>query len=253
VAKDSPSRLARGLLILLGLLALGAAWLWPHLPKQDGPRIDAGQGLVGVLAGGYVYAWVLKTPNGAALVDAGVDPQGKELLAELARQGVKPEQVHTILLTHGHVDHWGAAHLFPNARVLHGPGEDALLRNEYPQKSLVGRLTRSKPRPPLPAKLEPVKDGEVLDLDGEKVRVIHVPGHTPGSAVYLWRDVLFTGDVLVRSNRGLEHSPFIFSEDNALNNKSLRKLRDVDFSRVADGHAGLTVNARAELDRFLKK
>jgi glyoxylase-like metal-dependent hydrolase (beta-lactamase superfamily II) len=109
------------------------------------------------------------------------------------------------------------------------------------------------PRPPLPARLEPVEDGEELDLDGEKVHVILVPGHTPGSAVYLWRDVLFTGDVLVRSNRGLEPSPFFFSEDNAQNSESLRKLRDAAFSRVADGHAGITEGAREQLDKLLKK
>jgi hydroxyacylglutathione hydrolase len=252
VAKDSPSRLARALFILLGLVLLGAAWAWPSLPKREGARIEAGPQLVGVLTGGYSYAWVLKTANGAALVDAGADPGGKELIAELETQGVKPEQVHTILLTHGHLDHWAAAHLFPNARVLHGPGEDALLRNEFPPKSVVGRLTRSMARPPLPAKMEPVKDGEELDVDGEKIRVILVPGHTPGSAVYLWRDVLFTGDVLVRSNRGLGASPFIFNEDNAQSRESLRRLRDVDFSRVADGHAGFTVDAQEQTGKLLK-
>jgi glyoxylase-like metal-dependent hydrolase (beta-lactamase superfamily II) len=252
VAKDSPSRLARALFILLGLLLLGAAWAWPRLPKREGARVEAGP-LVGVLTGGYSYAWVLKTPNGAALVDAGADPQGKELLAELAMQGLKPEQVHTILLTHGHVDHWGAAHLFPKARVLHGPGEDALLRNVYPQKSVVGQLTRSMARPPLPAKLEAVRDGEELDVDGEKIRVIHQPGHTPGSTVYLWRDVLFTGDVLVRSNRGLAPSSFIFSEDEAQARESLRRLGALDFSRTADGHAGLTVDGREQVGKLLKK
>lgn len=252
MAKDAPSRLARALFILLGLLLLGAAWAWPSLPQREGARIDAGPQLVGVLTGGYSYAWVLKTVNGAALVDAGADPRGQELLAELAAQGVKPEQVHTILLTHGHVDHWAAAHLFPNARVLHGTGEDTLLRNEFSPKSVVGRLTRSMARPPLPAKLEPVKDGEELDVDGEKIRVLLVPGHTPGSAAYLWRDVLFTGDVLVRSNRGLGPSPFIFNEDNAQSREILRGLRDVDFSRVADGHAGLTVDAREQVGKLLK-
>jgi glyoxylase-like metal-dependent hydrolase (beta-lactamase superfamily II) len=253
VAKDSPSRLARALFILLGLLMLGAAWAWPQLPKRDGARIDAGPRLVGVLTSGYSYAWVLKTPNGAALVDAGADPQGKELLAELAEQDVKPEQVHTILLTHGHVDHWAAAHLFPNARVMLEPAEISLLRNEYPPKSVVGRLTRSMARPPLPAKLEGVEDGEELDVDGEKIRAIHVPGHTPGSLAYLWKGVLFTGDVLVRSNRGLAPSPFIFSEDDAQSRQSLRRLLDAEFSRVADGHAGLTVDAREQLGKLLKK
>jgi hydroxyacylglutathione hydrolase len=252
VAKDSPSRLARALLILLGLLLLGAAWAWPSFPKREGARIDAGPQLVGVLTGGYSYAWVLKTANGAALVDAGADPRGKELIAELETQGVKPEQVHTILLTHGHVDHWAAAQLFPNARVLLEPAEVSLIRNEHPPKSVVGRLTRSMARPPLPAKLEGVEDGKELDVDGEKIRVIHVPGHTPGSLAFLWKDVLFTGDVLVRSNQGLAPSPFIFNEDNAQCRQSLRRLLDVDFSRVADGHAGLTVDARAQVGKLLK-
>jgi hydroxyacylglutathione hydrolase len=252
VAKDSPSRLARAFFILLGLLLLGAAWVWPHLPKRTGPRVEAGSGLVGVISGGYSFAWVLKTPNGAALVDAGGDAAGGELLAELKAQGVTPDAVHTVLITHGHVDHWAAAHLFPNARVVIGPGEGALIRGEFPQRSLVGRLTRSMARPPVPARLEEVKDGDELDVDGEKVRVIHVPGHTPGSVVYLWRDVLFSGDALVRSNRGLEPSPFIFTEDTQQGTASLAKLREVPFTRVADGHAGLTLDGAAQLRQLLE-
>jgi glyoxylase-like metal-dependent hydrolase (beta-lactamase superfamily II) len=251
VAKDSPSKLARGLFILLGLLALVAAWLWPQLPQGGGARIPVSSELTGV-RDGIAYAWVLKTPNGAALVDAGRDPQGKALLAELASAGVRPEQVHTVLITHGHVDHWAAAHLFPNARVVAGPGEAAVIRGEFVQTSLVGRLTRSMARPPVPAKLEEVKDGEELDVDGEKIRVIHLPGHTPGSALYLWRDVLFTGDTLVNSKRGLGTSPFFFSEDNAQTLSALGKLREVPFSRVADGHAGLTVDAREQVLKLLK-
>ncbi|MFL5346073.1 MAG: MBL fold metallo-hydrolase [Hyalangium sp.] len=252
MAKDSPSRLARALFILLGLGLLGAAWLWPQLPERGGARIDAGQGLTGVLCNGYAYAWVLQTPHGAALVDAGADPQGKDLLEVLAARGVKPEQVHTVLLTHGHMDHWAAAHLFPHARVLAGPGEAALIRGEYPEKSLAGRLTRSMKRPPLPSKLEEVKDGQELDVDGEKIRVITLPGHTPGSAAYLWRDVLFTGDALVHSHKGLTTSPSFFSEDTEEGRESLRKLREVGFSRVADGHAGLTVDAKEQLLQTLK-
>jgi glyoxylase-like metal-dependent hydrolase (beta-lactamase superfamily II) len=252
MAKDSPSRLARFLFIVVGVLLLGAAWVWPRLPQREGARVDAGNGLVGVLTAGYAYAWVLKTPHGAALVDAGADPKGTELLAELSKQGVAPEQVHTVLLTHGHVDHWAAAHLFPKARVVVAASELPVLRGEYTQKSLVGKLTRSMERPPLPTKLEPAEEGAELDVDGEKVRVFLVPGHTPGSVVYQWRDVLFLGDVLVRNKEGLAPSPGIFSEDNAQNRQSLEKLRGVDFARVADGHAGLTVDGREQLLKALK-
>jgi hydroxyacylglutathione hydrolase len=250
VAKEAPSRLARALFIFLGLVLLSAAWLWPHLPKGGEARIAVSPELTGV-RDGHGYAWVLKTPHGAALVDAGIDPQGKKLLAELASAGVSPEQVHTVLITHGHVDHWGGAHLFPKARVVVGPGEGAVIRGEYVQKSLVGRLTRSMAKPPVPAKLEEVKDGEELSVDGETIRVIHVPGHTPGSVLYLWRDLLFTGDTLVASKRGLGTSPFIFSESNEESLVSMRKLREVPFSRVADGHSGLTRGAREQVLKLL--
>ena len=252
MAKDSPSRLLRALFIFLGLVMLGAAWAWPRLPVRGPARIEVTPELTGVLLDGYSYTWVLKTPNGAALVDAGMDVKGKQLLAELASAGVRPEQVHTVLLTHGHVDHWGGAHLFPNARVVVGPGEAAVIRGEYVQKSLVGRLTRSRARPPVPARLEEVKDGEALSVDGETLRVLHVPGHTPGSVLYLWRDVLFSGDTLVRSKQGLGPSPGIFSEDNAQSLSAMVKLREVPFSRVADGHTGLTLEARPQVLELLK-
>ncbi len=133
-----------------------------------------------------------------------------------------------------------------------GPGEAALIRGEYVQKSLVGRLTRLMAKPPVPARLEEVKDGEELSADGETLRVIHVPGHTPGSAMYLWRDVLFTGDSLIATKRGLGPSPVIFAEDNGQNLASLAKLREVPFSRMADGHTGLTVEARQRMLELLK-
>jgi len=253
VAKDSPSKLARALLILLGLGMLGAAWGWTQMPPKGPARIEVMPGLSGVLLDGYSYAWVLKTANGAVLVDAGMDAKGKHLLAELASAGLRPEQVHTVLITHGHLDHWGGAHLFPQARVIVGPGEAAVLQGSFEQKSLVGRVTRRMARPPLPARLEEAKDGQELSLDGETIRVIHVPGHTPGSALYLWRDVLFTGDSLVKGRKGgLGPSPFIFSESNEQTVASVAKLREVSFSRVADGHTGLTEDAKPLVLKLLK-
>jgi len=252
VAKDSPSKLARGLFIFLGLVLLMAAWIWPQLPARGPARIPVTPELTGVLLDGYVYAWVLKTPNGAALVDAGVDGQGKQLLAELASLGVSPEQVHTVLLTHGHADHWGGAHLFPKARVVVGPGEAAVIRGEYTQKSLVGRLTRSTAKPPVPAGLEEVKDGDELNAGGETLRVIHVPGHTPGSVALQWRDLLFTGDALMRRRGGVGPAPALLNEDTGRARESLRALLQLPFTRTADGHTGLTENAKQKLREALE-
>ncbi|ADO70104.1 MBL fold metallo-hydrolase [Stigmatella aurantiaca] len=237
--------------VLGGVALLGLAVAWPSLPKAGASRVEVGEALTGVNTG-QSYAWVLKTQYGAALVDAGGDVEGKALLKELSVLGLSPEDVHSILITHGHMDHWAAAHLFPNARVWVGPGEAAILRGQFPLTSPVGRLTSLLPRPPVPPHVESVRDGEELELDGEKVLAIHVPGHTPGSTMYLWRDVLFTGDSLVRSNSGLAPAPFVLSESRSQNVSSLHKLLEVPFTRTADGHSGVTDNAREELRGLLR-
>ena len=41
-----------------------------------------------------------------------------------------------------------------------------------------------------------VREGDELELAGLKVKVLHTPGHTPGSVCYLIENELFTGDTL---------------------------------------------------------
>jgi glyoxylase-like metal-dependent hydrolase (beta-lactamase superfamily II) len=235
--------IALGVLVLLA--AVGAGWVW----SQTGPgRIEVGPGVVGVRAG-YSYAWVLKTPHGAALVDAGVDPSGKALLDELKAQGLTPNDVHTVLITHGHPDHYAAAALFKNARVLTGPGGDAAyVRGERSSTSPAARLFGAVlSPPPSPARVEELPGDMRLEVDGLVVQAIHVPGHTPGSMVYVLGDVVFVGDSLRAEGDGVDVSPWFFSEDKEKNRASMAKLSEVAFARMADGHSGLTLDAKAKL------
>jgi len=250
--REGPSLFVRMFFVLGGLVLLGVAWGWSQFPKPGEPRIEVAPELVGVQAG-QSYAWVLRTANGAAVVDTGSEVGGETLLAELRKQGVALEQVHTVLLTHGHKDHWGGAHLFPQARVLVGAEDIPVIEGSRKLRSLVARLTGPlMPTPPVPAKMEPLQGGETLEVDGERVRVFHTPGHTPGSVMYLWRDVLLAGDSLLGSGGGVAPAPSALSEDRALNVTSLKPLVDVPFTRVADGHTGLTENARQKLREFLR-
>ena len=251
MAREGPSLFVRMFLVLGGLALLGVAWAWGQIPKPGGARIEVAPELVGVRAG-QSYAWVLKTANGAAVVDTGSEVGGEALLAELRRQGVSPEQVHTVLLTHGHKDHWGGAHLFPQARVLMGAEDIPVIQGTRKLTSLGARLSGPlMPTPPVPAKLEALQ-GETVEVDGERLRVFRTPGHTPGSVVFLWRDVLLSGDSLVGSGGGVIPAPAVLSEDRKLNVTSLKQLVDVPFTRVADGHTGLTENAREKLREFLR-
>ncbi|XXF79577.1 MBL fold metallo-hydrolase [Myxococcaceae bacterium GXIMD 01537] len=248
MAREGPSLFARLILIAGGLALLGLAAVWTRLPRPGPARIAVTPELTGVLAG-HSYAWVLKTPHGAALVDTGSEVDGKHLLAELRKEGLTPEQVHTVLLTHGHTDHWAGAHLFPKARVLVGADDIPVIEGTRKLTSPVARLTPLLlGHPPVPAKLEPLKGGEKLDVDGETVSVLHTPGHTPGSVVYLWRNVLLSGDALMARGDRLDVAPGAVSEDVAQSRTSLAQLRDVPFTRVADGHTGLTENAGQKLD-----
>lgn len=87
----------------------------PSSPRIDA-RIDA-----------PCIAWLLLGPGGPVLVDTGPGPRSVApqhyrpsdpdhlLPLELARHGIDPQAVETVILTHLHNDHVGDARLFPNA------------------------------------------------------------------------------------------------------------------------------------------
>jgi hydroxyacylglutathione hydrolase len=247
--------LARAFLILLGLGALLAAAGWARYPRPLADRVEALPGVVGVASGGGSMSWIIRTPNGAALVDAGLDPEATALRAELQRMGLGPPDVHTILLTHAHFDHWAGAAAFPHARVVAGPGEGALIRGEVkPRRWLVATFTRLLSSSKVPANLEELTGDADLEVDGLTLRALHVPGHTPGSLVFLHGPVLFTGDSAVGASGGKGlRPPFTFlSDDPVENRRALQRLLELPFTLVADGHTGVIPDARQRLAEALR-
>jgi len=95
-------------------------------------------------------------------------------------------------------------------------------------------------RVPPATELQPVSDGAVLDVPGAP-RIIHTPGHTPGSvAVHVAAvDALFVGDTMTTRNvltgvTGPKPAPFTLDPGQALD--SLDRLTDIDATRVLPGH-----------------
>ena len=109
------------------------------------------------------------------------------------------------------------------------------------------------PLPLAPRTVTAVRGDEQLAFDGASFKVIATPGHSPGSVMYLYKNVLFTGDSLMRKNDGVTVVPRLFSENAARNRASLRALPPLGFDRIADGHAGVTSDAKAKLGRFLAR
>ena len=149
------------------------------------------------------------------LVDCGV-PQDYGLVVDRIKSlGRSPVEVGHIVLTHFHLDHAGSAAAFKrlshaavyahedDAPVLQG---DKQISSVYPRGaigkavSLVPAAAATIARVPTVAVDVACKDGQVIDVLGG-MRVIHAPGHTPGSAVYFWPEqgVLFTGDAIINT------------------------------------------------------
>ncbi|MDP9053149.1 MAG: MBL fold metallo-hydrolase [Acidobacteriota bacterium] len=125
--------------------------------------------------------YAITTPNGIILIDAGyANDVESVLLAGMKTLGLDPAQVKTIVVTHGHSDHFGGAPYFQEHYgshvVLSGPDWDLILNPPPPPPG-------AKPAPPVTA---PKKDivaieGTPVVLGHEKVYPVMTPGHTPGS------------------------------------------------------------------------
>ena len=99
----------------------------------------------------------------------------------------------TLMLTHVHPDHVGAADYFPV--VYMNPGDTAGARQMMPNYKGEFRY---------------LKDGEVIDLGGRQLQVVFTPGHTPGCVTYIDKDAGygFSGDSFGSGNLLLFSGPF---------------------------------------------
>jgi glyoxylase-like metal-dependent hydrolase (beta-lactamase superfamily II) len=136
------------------------------------------------------------------IVDPGASPE--RIRAEVDGLGVKPA---SIILTHGHFDHIGAADALRNAYsvpIIAYEGEESLLADPDLNLSMAFEGT-----PMVLAADRLVKDGEELTLAGFTAKVLHTPGHTAGSVCYYFPEeqLLLSGDTLFCGSLGRTDFP----------------------------------------------
>lgn len=136
----------------------------------------------------------------ALVIDPGFDPRA--ILDVLAREGLRPVGV---LNTHGHADHIaGNAAMkdaFPDAPLLIGRNETRLLGD--PEANLSAPFGMPLTSPPADRLVD---DGERFTLAGLTFEVREIPGHSPGSVVFVCDEFdppfVFGGDVLFAGSVG---------------------------------------------------
>jgi glyoxylase-like metal-dependent hydrolase (beta-lactamase superfamily II) len=132
-----------------------------------------------------------------------VDPGGDaEIILETCRtEGLRPE---LIVLTHGHMDHMAAAAALKaasGARVLIHEGDREFVENPHPYWA---QMVGGAPAVRVDAGLE---EGQELALGGLTLKVLHTPGHSPGSVCLMGEGVIFTGDTLFAGSVGRTDLP----------------------------------------------
>ena len=208
-----------GLVVLLIVIALGSVWysaFGHNSPIVDGQTLASG---VETVKDGFVSVFLLDVgPGKVALVDAGFDKSGKAILGALARRGLSPSSVVAIFLTHGHGDHTAGCKLFPGAQVY-------AMEKEIPVVGDAATVSHA------------LKDGDIVDIGDLRVEAFAVPGHTPGSAAYLARGVLFFGDSAGASKSGkVMKAVSLFSKNSGENVASLKALARRLEPRAAGVH-----------------
>ena len=157
-----------------------------------------------VLGPVYTNCYFLKNKEtGEALI---VDPADspKRIFQKVEDMGAKPVG---ILLTHGHFDHVMALPYLmeqkPDLNVyLYESEAEVLASPDLNLGSLMGMNLSLKAN-------HLVKDGEIIDVLGTKVKCIHVPGHTKGGVCYYFADYgwLISGDTLFQMSIGRTDFP----------------------------------------------
>ncbi len=154
--------------------------------------------------GRVIASFLLDTPEGPALIETGPESTYPHLVQALAGEGVRPQEIRHVFLTHIHLDHAGAAWRLAElgARVyVHPKGAPHLLD---PGRLLASaeRIYGDQLRPlwgevrSIPAeRLKVLQDGDRVRLGGVEVLALETPGHAGHHHAYLVDGVAFTGDI----------------------------------------------------------
>ncbi|MBT2623117.1 MBL fold metallo-hydrolase [Chryseobacterium sp. ISL-6] len=161
-------------------------------------------------------------------------------------------KIQKILLTHAHIDHvfglqW-AYDTFNLPIIMHQEDQEILDMLQMSGMRFGMKID------PVKVDVEYINEGDQLDFDGEKFKIYHVPGHSPGSIVYHNENQKFmiSGDVLFEGSIG-RTDLYKGNYDQLINGIRTKLLVLDDETQVFSGHGNPTsIGFEKQYNPFLR-
>ena len=194
------------------------------------------------------------------LIDAGMPWSAGRVFSYIHSIGRQPAELRRILMTHNHPDHTGGAHGIlkrSDAQVI-AHHEDSHNHRSGQSVAYIGVFSAlDVPFPFLRrTRLDYiVEDSDLIPAAGG-IRVLHTPGHTPGSVCYSLEQegVLFSGDTIFSDQGRVSRSMPFPGNDKERYQRSLERLAALDFDILCGGHGSpLVGNASSEFRKMMNR
>jgi hydroxyacylglutathione hydrolase len=148
-------------------------------------------------------AWVIGNRRTAEAICIDPGDQADDIVHMAAEMGVK---IKAIANSHAHIDHIlgvPGVKAADNAKFYLHQGDLEIARGTVASaRNWIGRDVQPPPEPD-----HSPQHGDIVEVDGVRLHVLHTPGHTPGSLSYYTEGLLFSGDTLFRSSIGRTDLP----------------------------------------------
>jgi glyoxylase-like metal-dependent hydrolase (beta-lactamase superfamily II) len=170
------------------------------------------------------------------LIDTGAGIRWERLVGNIEKLGFDPAHISTIILTHCHFDHIGAAvklrERFGSRLVMHNLDAELV---EAGDQRLTAAFCFKVILEPFLIDLKLYHEEEQLRVGSHVLTCLHTPGHTPGSISVLTemggKRILFAQDIGAPLLPEFDCNPFTWVE-------SVEKLYALHADILCDGHSG---------------
>ena len=200
---------------------------------------------VGPFAMNAYILWCSKTLT-SVLIDPG--DEAERILQTVADLKVKPER---IVLTHAHIDHvWHAKEVQEKLQLpLFMHRDDLPLLERLPYQAQMFGFP-----PPAPPRVDGfLTEGDEVSFGEVQMKILHAPGHSPGSIVLYGDDTAVDGDVLFQGSIGRTDLPS-GSHEILLHSIHQKLMTLPDHTRVLPGHGDeTTIGIERRSNPFLQK